>query len=274
MFKEKFKEIPKREGGREMEKPRTKEEAQQELQEKFGMRKTSDFQAALAKGEIEKAKAWLQYIIDHKDQFPQYQATWDSWLADRQSEILFYEQKSQVTSGQQKLEELPVSKERAQLDLELKFGMRKTSDFQAALQKGEIEKAEKWLQYIIDHKDQFPQYQATWESWLSDRKAELSTFKALWEKRKSGARWEKITPRTKEVAQTELFEKFGMRKTSDFQAALTKGEIEKAKAWLQYIVDNKDQFPQYQTTWDSWLADRKREIREAEEREKKSRSKR
>lgn len=39
-----------------METKRTKEEAQQELIEKFGLRKTSDFQLALQQGKIELAE--------------------------------------------------------------------------------------------------------------------------------------------------------------------------------------------------------------------------
>jgi hypothetical protein len=73
-----------------------------------------------------------------------------------------------------------------------------------------------------------------------------------------------MTPRTKEVAQMELWEKFGIATTADFREALKRGEIETAKKWLQYIIDNKDSFPQYQASWDSWLADRQREIAKAE----------
>ncbi len=66
---------------------RTKEEAQQELREKFGMANTSEFRLALREGKIDEAEQWLRYIEDHKEDFPQYHRTWDKWLADRQREI-------------------------------------------------------------------------------------------------------------------------------------------------------------------------------------------
>lgn len=74
---------------------------------------------------------------------------------------------------------------------------------------------------------------------------------------------EKKQNRTKEEAQQELIEKFGLRKTSDFQLALQQGKIELAEAWLDYIVGNKENFPQYKATWDSWLEDRRRELLDA-----------
>ncbi len=74
--------------------------------------------------------------------------------------------------------------------------------------------------------------------------------------------------RTKEEAQNELFEKFGLRKTSDFQNALLEGKIRIAEAWLQYIVDNRIAFPQYKLTWSSWLRDREYEIAEAKKNQK------
>lgn len=69
-----------------METKRTKEEAQQELMEKFGLRETSDFQSALQQGKIELAEEWLNYIVENKESFPQYAATWSSWLDDRQKD--------------------------------------------------------------------------------------------------------------------------------------------------------------------------------------------
>jgi hypothetical protein len=38
-------------------------------------------------------------------------------------------------------------------------------------------------------------------------------------------------------------EKFGLTKTSDFQAALQKGNIELVDQWLNYIIENKENFP-------------------------------
>ena len=161
----------------------------------------------------------------------------------------------------------PRTKEEAQQELVEKFGMRKTSDFQGALQRGEVDKAKQWLQYIVDNKDNFPQYwqYGNWDSWLADRQKEIVFYEEYQKKKSAGEKIEEIVPRTKEVAQMELLEKFGMRKTSDFQSALRRGDLKNAKAWLQYIIDNRDLFPQYHSTWDSWLADRQREITEAAE---------
>jgi hypothetical protein len=44
---------------------------------------------------------------------------------------------------------------------------------------------------------------------------------------------------------------------------LQQGKIELAEAWLDYIVGNKENFPQYKATWDSWLEDRRRELLDA-----------
>jgi len=96
-----------------------------------------------------------------------------------------------------------------------------------ALQSGDIDKCKEWLQHIINNKKQFPQYQSTWDNWLKDRKQKIS--------------------------QQELFKKFGMRKTADFRQTLEKGKVKEAKEWLQYILDNRDQFPQYN---DNWFEDR------------------
>ncbi|NMC51440.1 hypothetical protein GYA54_01780, partial [Candidatus Kuenenbacteria bacterium] len=49
---------------------------------------------------------------------------------------------------------------------------------------------------------------------------------------------------TKETAQAEWFEKFGIRDTRDWRQLL---EIDpaKAKEALQHVVDNREHFPQY-----------------------------
>lgn len=151
------------------------------------------------------------------------------------------------------------TKEEAQAELIEKFGMRKTSDFQAALRQGEIEKAEEWLTYIVENRESFPQYEATWNSWYADRLAEIKLYSGL----KAEGNLEKVSPRTKEEAQAELLETFGFRDTAGFRATLSAGEIKKAEDWLDYIVANKFSFPQYLSTWDNWLADRKRELEEA-----------
>jgi hypothetical protein len=156
------------------------------------------------------------------------------------------------------------TKEEAQQELREKFGIAETSEFWTVLQKGEIAKAEEWLRYIVDHKEDFPQYRGTWDSWLADRQKEIAFYKEYQEKIAAGEAVEKITPRTKAEAQADLLRLFGMAKTSAFRDVLKKGEIEKAKAWLQYIIDNRFSFPQYLVNWDSWLADREREIAETE----------
>jgi len=156
------------------------------------------------------------------------------------------------------------TKEEAQQELREKFGMANTSEFRLALQQGKIAEAEKWLQYIVARKEEFPQYHKTWDSWLADRKKEIEIFREQQGKIEAGEQVAKISPRSREDAQRELVEKFNMAKTSDFRDALKRGETEKAKAWLQYIIDNRNSFPQYLANWDNWLADRQREIAEAE----------
>lgn len=104
---------------KKMEGKRTKEEAQQELIEKFNLRKTSDFQLALQNGEIELAREWLNYIVENRERFPQYEATWDFWLSDRQKEIELYQQ----LKNDGLLEEMEHrTKEEAQTELQEKFG--------------------------------------------------------------------------------------------------------------------------------------------------------
>jgi hypothetical protein len=48
--------------------------------------------------------------------------------------------------------------------------------------------------------------------------------------------------------------------TADFQLALQKGEFSKAGDWLQYVKDNQDKFPQYQTVWEYWLGHRQADL--------------
>jgi hypothetical protein len=151
------------------------------------------------------------------------------------------------------------SKQEAQQELGEKFGLRKTSDFQAALQRGEIELAQQWLDYIVEHREKFPQYADTWDSWLSDRQKDIEIYQRL----KDDGLLEKMEPRTKEQAQAELQEKFGFCDTKGFRRALEQGELAKAEEWLDYIVANKLRFPQYLATWDNWLRDRRQELAEA-----------
>ncbi len=150
------------------------------------------------------------------------------------------------------------TKEEAQQELIEKFGLKKTSDFQLALQKGEIELAEKWLNYIVENQEGFPQYASTWDSWLSDRQEEIKIYRKL----KDDGSLEKMEHRTKEEAQAELKEKFGFADTKGFRNAL-QNDVQTAEEWLNYIVENKLSFPQYLATWDNWLNDRQRELNEA-----------
>ncbi len=154
--------------------------------------------------------------------------------------------------------ETPRSKETAQAELMEKFGLRKTSDFQLALQKGEIEKAKNWLTYIIDNKEKFPQYLSTWDNWLNDRQNEIKLYKEL----KENGSLEKMEHRSKEEAQAELKEKFGFADTKGFRNEL-QSNIQNAEAWLNYIIANKLRFPQYLSTWDNWLSDRQQELAQA-----------
>ncbi len=156
-----------------METKRTKEEAQQELIEKFGLRKTSDFQLALQQGKIELAEEWLNYIVENKESFPQYASTWDSWLKDRQKDIELYNNLKNDGSLE-KMEHR--SKEEAQAELREKFGFTDTKGFRNALQ-NDVQTAEKWLNYIVENKMSFPQYLATWDNWLNDRQRELAEAK-------------------------------------------------------------------------------------------------
>jgi DNA mismatch repair ATPase MutS len=150
------------------------------------------------------------------------------------------------------------TKEEAQQELIEKFGLRKTSDFQLALQQGKIELAEEWLNYIVENKESFPQYASTWDSWLSDRQKDVELYKSL----KDNGSLEKMEHRTKEEAQAELKEKFGFADTKGFRNAL-QNDVQAAEKWLNYIVENKMSFPQYLATWDNWLNDRQRELAEA-----------
>lgn len=148
-----------------------------------------------------------------------------------------------------------ITKELAQQELYEKFGLRKTSDFQSVLQEGNFELAQKWLNYIIENQEGFPQYASTWDLWLSDRKREIIVYQEL----KQDASLETIKHRTKEEAQAELKEKFGFADTKGFRDALY-DNVQIAEEWLDYIVENKMNFPQYLATWDTWLKDRQKEL--------------
>jgi hypothetical protein len=67
---------------------------------------------------------------------------------------------------------------------------------------------------------------------------------------------------TKETAQAELMEMFHFKDTDGFRKALKQHKIGIASAWLEYIINHKERFPQYHATWTTWVSDRKREIQE------------
>jgi hypothetical protein len=62
-------------------------EAAMELGKLFGFADTDGFREALARGDIERAEKWLRHIKSDPGNFPQYIATWDDWLADREREL-------------------------------------------------------------------------------------------------------------------------------------------------------------------------------------------
>ncbi len=61
-----------------------------------------------------------------------------------------------------------------------------------------------------------------------------------------------------------LKEASGLATLNDFKLALLNGEIESAKRWLQFIVDNKIAFCMISKNWDNWLRLREDEIIQAE----------
>ncbi|PIZ98448.1 MAG: hypothetical protein COX77_04445 [Candidatus Komeilibacteria bacterium CG_4_10_14_0_2_um_filter_37_10] len=153
---------------------RTKEEAQQELMEKFGLKQTWDFQLALQQGKIELAGQWLKHIVENKENFPQYEATWDSWLSDRQRDLELYQQlKNDGTLAKMEHRPLRVTFE----ELQDKFGFVDTKGFRNALELGKISQAEEWLNYVIENKIHFPHYLPNWDRWLGDRQQELKDAK-------------------------------------------------------------------------------------------------
>lgn len=138
-----------------------------------------------------------------------------------------------------------------------KFGMPKTGDFKEALSENNLEKANEWLKFIDENRKYFPQYD---DSWFSDRRREIRTAE-----QNPNREW--VPTQSKEQAKKFLDEKFGFSSTSGFREALKK-DIEKAEKWLNCIIDNSNDFPQYHATWDSWVADRRRELEEASKEQK------
>jgi len=103
--------------------------------------------------DLANAKEALQYVINNREHFPQYN---DNWVMDRKKEL-------------------------SRVELKAEFGIGDTSEFKKALEDGEKDKARNWLEGIIGYHETDPdkvaQYSATWDSWLRDRQAELAQAK-------------------------------------------------------------------------------------------------
>jgi len=126
----------------------TKESAQQEWSQKFGVRDTTGWEQLL-KTDLDRAAEALQYVVDNRNHFPQYN---DSWVKDRYKEL-----------GKAKLK--------------AEFGIADTGEFQQALKEGKMKDAKEWLQGVIEYHEQndpiVAHYGATWDNWLRDRQGEL-----------------------------------------------------------------------------------------------------
>ena len=56
----------------------------------------------------------------------------------------------------------------------------------------------------------------------------------------------------------------GLATLNDFKKALQNKDVESAKKWLQYIVDNRVAFEMISKNWDNWLRLRENEILKVE----------
>jgi len=133
-----------------------------------------------------------------------------------------------------------------------KFNMQKTKDFKDILGEKDFEKAKDWLMFIENNRTHFSQYN---DSWFRDRRKEIEVAEQNPDKV-----WN--PSQTKKEAQKFLNDKFGITTTGDFIMEL-QSDLTKAEEWLNYIIDNSNDFPQYHATWDSWIQDRKKELKEA-----------
>jgi len=149
------------------------------------------------------------------------------------------------------------SKEEAKQELIEKFGMDNTWSFQWALRRGEIELAENWLNYIIENKENFPQYEGNWDEWLKDRQENISTYKEL----KANGTLEKTETKTIKSVSEEGLKRFGITDTKDFRRCLQEGKIDSAQSWFEYVQENIIYFTQYSTK--KWLSDRQKELADA-----------
>lgn len=68
------------------EERETMKKGKQKLQEEFNFSNEKDFLSHLKAGNVPLAKRWLQYIIENKEEFPEFFIT-DRWLADRKFEL-------------------------------------------------------------------------------------------------------------------------------------------------------------------------------------------
>lgn len=68
----------------------------------------------------------------------------------------------------------------------------------------------------------------------------------------------------KPILRQKMKEEFGIILTRDFQEAVKRGELDKARAWINFISDNRHLFPEYEEIWEFWYPDRLAEIKEAE----------
>lgn len=213
---------------------------------------TTDFRQRLAQGKFEEGEAWLEKVKDNRKDYPQYN---DSWVKDRERELIQY--REMFVAG--KLEQFEQrSKEVTQAELREKFGFGDTTGFRQALARGDIDTAQTWLQYILDNIRAFPQYYLN-DSWKRDRVRELAETRL---KEDQGG-LEKISLRSKEDAQADLATKFGFVDTAGFRQQLALGNFARAREWFEYIMDNIKEFPQYYLN-ESWQKDRQRELETAE----------
>lgn len=141
----------------------TKEGAQNELFEKFRLRKTSDFQLAL-KDNIESVEMVINYIEEKKNEdqnnFPQYDSR---WLKIRRDEIALFE-KLRSTGDLEKIELR--SKEEQEKELKNIFGFANTEGFLNIL-KSDIAKGKEFVAYITANKFRFTKYLATFDEWTA-----------------------------------------------------------------------------------------------------------
>jgi len=161
---------------KELAQKRLAEAGRIELGENFGLRSTSDFQFSLGDDKIDLAEAWLDYIVANQDDFPQYGANWESWLKDRRTDVVVYKE-LKARGSLDKI--IPRTKAEAREELTELFGFNNTKDFHRTLSQGNINQAEKWLNYIIANKFSFPQYIATWDDWRREQEDKLLDAKTL-----------------------------------------------------------------------------------------------